>query len=128
VFPPLQGGDATFRPKRIPIADPVVGARAGVHLAECRQNPAGVPEIVQHSGVSRRSPGDAVPGVCRRYVARRTANEPRLKRVRALFGRDKPLGAGHRNSLRFYQARVIWQGVRRTFRHDDAQYGAQRLR
>ena len=123
VFPPLKV--VTRRStETIPIADPVV-ARALEYIWLNAQNPAGVPEIVQHSGVSRRSLEmrfRACVGVTLQDELQRT----RLKRVRALLAETNHSVRAIAHACGFTSASYLGKVFRRTFGMTMTQYRAQR--
>ena len=123
VFPPLKV--VTRRStETIPIADPVV-ARALEYIWLNAQNPVGVPEIVQHSGVSRRSLEmrfRACVGVTLQDELQRT----RLKRVRALLAETNHSVRAIAHACGFTSASYLGKVFRRTFGMTMTQYRAQR--
>ena len=123
VFPPLKV--VTRRStETIPIADPVV-ARALEYIWLNAQNPVGVPEIVQHSGVSRRSLEmrfRACVGVTLQDELQRT----RLKRVRALLAETNHSVRAIAHACGFTSASYLGKVFRRTFDMTMTQYRAQR--
>jgi len=123
VFPPLKV--VTRRStETIPIADPVV-ARALEYIWLNAQNPVGVPEIVQHSGVSRRSLEmrfRACVGVTLQDELQRT----RLKRVRALLAETNHSLRTIAHACGFTSASYLGKVFRRTFGMTMTQYRAQR--
>ena len=123
VFPPLKV--VTRRStETIPIADPVV-ARALEYIWLNAQNPVGVPEIVQHSGVSRRSLEmrfRACVGVTLQDELQRT----RLKRVRALLAETNHSVRAIAHACGFTSASYLGKVFRRTFGMTMTQHRAQR--
>ena len=123
VFPPLKV--VTRRStETIPIADPVV-ARALEYIWLNAQNPVGVPEIVKHSGVSRRSLEmrfRACAGVTLQDELQRT----RLKRVRALLAETNHSVRTIAHACGFTSASYLGKVFRRTFGMTMTQHRAQR--
>ena len=122
-FPPLEV--VTRRSTdAIPIPDPLV-ARALEYIWLNAQNPVGVPEIVQHAGVSRRlleMRFRACVGVTLQDELQRT----RLKRVHALLAETNHSVRAIANACGFTSASYLGKVFHRTFGMTMTQYRARR--